>query len=192
MFDKFNLDALKKQTVEKLSDTSDDLVLTISSSTSKAKGAVNLLKDSIGDTKDFVKDFGVGKIKEFALDASSIVTEIDAHLLEKNLPYAVNNFRVSANVGVMAGMVLDIQFAKNTNTNSSIGTHNKSAVDSNTVDITNPNTGKLYKVPREHLVNKEKAKIKDPDTGELLIIDVKTRQITEVVGNNKIEKITQM
>jgi hypothetical protein len=197
MLDKFNLDQIKKQTVAKLSETGGDLsdrALTIkenlitdtNTATSKARDAVNSFKDSIDETKGLVKDFGVDKVKEFAVNASTIVSEIDTYLLEKNSPYEVGSFRVSANMGVMAGMILDIQFSKTLNAkknsfDSRAAIENKSTLPSLNIDITNPTTGKSYKVPRTALVNKEQIKIKDPATGQLLVIDVKTEKVIKVI-----------
>jgi ElaB/YqjD/DUF883 family membrane-anchored ribosome-binding protein len=126
MLNRFNLDNIKRQAVEKLTETGDDLSSkaleikdSISTDTnnavSKAKNAVNSIKESIDETKDLVKDFSVEKVKEFAVNSSIIVGEIDEYLVEKNLPYEVSSFRVSANMGVMVGMILDIQFSKTLN-----------------------------------------------------------------------------
>jgi hypothetical protein len=195
MLENFNLDQIKKQTVEKLSETGGDLssrALTIkenlitdtNTATSKARDAVNSFKDSIDETKELVKDFGIDKVKEFAVNATTIVSEIDTYLLDKNLPYEVGSFRVSANMGVMAGMILDIQFSKTLNAKKNSfdsRTANEKNLPSINVDITNPNTGKSYKIPRASLANKEQAKIKDPETGQILVIDVKTEKVIKVI-----------
>jgi hypothetical protein len=203
MLDKFNLEQIKKQTVDKLSETGDDIsskALTIKSSiannadstASKAIEAVSHLKNSLDETKESIKDFGVDKVKDFALNATIIVGEIDAFLLEKNLPYEVGNFRISANMGVMAGMILDINFSKTLNakknsfeTRESRSTTNEnnpnSQQESKTISITNPSTGKSYKIPRASLAGKEQAKIRDPETRQLLVIDVESEKVVKVI-----------
>jgi hypothetical protein len=182
-----SIDDIKKQASEKLLEKSNDIsnkVLTIKENiedtVDNTKDNVNSLKESIVDTventKGAVKDFSVvEKIKEFSFNATNIVTEIDKHLIDKNIPFEVSNFRVSANVGVVAGMVLDINFSKTQDAkNSSNEIRVNKSNEANHIVVKNPATGKTYKIAKTTLIGKEEVKIRDSETGQIIVINAKT------------------
>ena len=188
----FNIDDIKKQATEKIQEKGSDIsnkVLTlkenIGDSVESTKESVNNLKMSIEDTventKGAVKDFNVvDKIKDFSLNATTIVSEIDAHLVDKNIPYEVASFRVSANVGVVAGMILDINFTKTTNAKKTSDEIRSTKYSNDYLEITNPQTGKTYKIAKAAVANKEEVKIRDSETGQILVANSKTGDIIRI------------
>lgn len=127
---------------------------------------------AISSTKNAVTDFNLmNKIQDFTKNAVQIVSDIDNHLTASNSSYEINSFRVIANVTVTGGMTLDMTFTKNQVAKAI------SQESSKHITITNPNTGKSFKVQRLALAGKEKAKVKDPETGEILAIDVKSGSV---------------
>lgn len=53
------------------------------------------------------------------------------------------------------------------------------------LSVTNPRTKKKFLIPRSRLAGKEHARIKDPDTGEVLLFDAKTGDIIMRYGSKK-------
>ena len=53
------------------------------------------------------------------------------------------------------------------------------------LSVTNPKTNKKFLIPRSRLAGKEHARIKDPDTGEVLLFDTKTGDIIMRYGSKK-------
>jgi hypothetical protein len=168
MFEKFNTNELKKQVTDRLATAKDGVSSTMLS-------VKESLDDTVGEAKDAIKDFTLmNKIRDFSSSSVNIVADIDDHLAKNNAPYEVSTFRVSANMGVMAGMTLDIHFTKSTTAKNLTN-----EVRSNLV-VTNPKTGKSFKVPKSAFGDKEEAKVKDPNNGEVLLINTKSGQI---IGN---------
>lgn len=130
------------------------------------------ISERFSSSKDAFKDFSViGKIKDFSTRAVDMVAELDEHLNSSNSAYEVGDFRVNANLGVVAGMSLDIRFIK-TQTARSI-----SQSKSQFLSITNPQTGKEFKVGRVSLAGKAQAKVRDPETKDILLIETKTGNV---------------
>jgi hypothetical protein len=188
----FNIDDIKKQAAEKIQEKGDDIsskVLTIKEnigdSVESTKESVNSLKMSIGETvehtKGAVKDFSViDKIKDFSFNATTIVSEIDNHLVDQNIPYEVSSFRVSANVGVVAGMILDINFTKTAHAKKNSDEIRSTKSSNDYLQITNPKTGKTYKIVKSTVADKEEVKIRDSETGEILVANAKTGEIIRI------------
>jgi len=107
------------------------------------------------------------KINGFASSATAIVESIDQELREKGSAYEVGYFRVMGNVGLNAGMTLDIHFAK-TAFAKEAGMF---------LVVTNPRTERPLRIPRNSLEGREQAKIRDPETGEILLIDTRSGRI---------------
>lgn len=153
-----------KKIKEKLAETTSDLqdvVIAISNDESdRVKDSViyGLAKDALGDL-DLTN-----KVKDFSIDAANIASEIDEYLLESNSPYEVSTFRVSANIGVTAGMTLDMHFSKTPFAKKF------SAARAEHMVIKNPTTEKHFKVPRESLLGADQAKVRDPLTGDVFLI----------------------
>lgn len=130
------------------------------------------LKAAGADLASKAKDFSVfDKVKGFTASAVKTVEEIDSHLLNTRSQYEINNFRVSSTAGVTAGLTLDIHFTKNSVSKE------LAAAQSKFLTVVNPKSGAQIKVPVTALAGKETAKIKDPNTGEILEINTKTGEI---------------
>ncbi|NVK31745.1 MAG: hypothetical protein HWE20_12120 [Gammaproteobacteria bacterium] len=108
------------------------------------------------------------KVKSFTSASVKTVEEIDAHLLATRSPYEINNFRVSSTAGVTAGMTLDIHFIK------TAGAREVASAQSKYLVVVNPSNGNKIKVPVTALTGRDTAKVKDPDTGEVLEFSTKT------------------
>jgi hypothetical protein len=173
MFKKFNTDEIKKNIKEKLSETTSDLrdvVISVNNDESdrlKDSKIYGLAKDALGDL-NLTK-----KVKDFSINAANIAAEIDEYLLESNSPYEVSTFRVSANLGVTAGMTLDMHFAKTPFAKKF------SAAKSEHMVIKNPTTEKHFKVPRESLLGADQAKVRDPLTGDIFLISTFDGKVIE-------------
>jgi len=149
---------------------------------SRAKeGTVDMtvsMKDSIEGsakkTKESIDDFSLtGKVKDFSFNAVNLVSDIDTHLLEKNSRYEVASFRVSGNLSLMGGMTLDIQFTK------TAGEKEVSKERSSYLSVTNPSTGKSIKIPKSQIGTKKQVKVKDSETGEVLLVDIASGKVIQ-------------
>jgi hypothetical protein len=155
---------IKKNIQEKLEESTSDLrdvAISIKNDGSDS------LKDSViyGLAKDALGDLNLtNKVKDFSIDAANIASEIDEYLLESNSPYEVSTFRVSANIGVTAGMTLDMHFSKTPYAKKF------SSAKAEHMVIKNPTTEKHFKVPRESLLGADQAKVRDPLTGDVFLI----------------------
>ncbi len=146
-------------------------------------GYMSSFKDKFAKAKDGVKDMKIsekiqnidimGKLKGFVEKSVALVSEIDEHLNSNNSMYQVDDFRINGSFGLKAGMTLDIHFVK-----SQVGKAISVERSKNLV-ITNPKTGKSFKIARMAVATKEKARIKDPSSGEVLLIDTKTGAIID-------------
>jgi len=140
------------------------------------------ITEKFSASKDIFKDFSIiNKIKEFSSNAVHMVAELDEHLVDTNSSYEVGDFRVTANIGVVAGMSLDIRFIK-TQTAKSV-----SQKKNQLLSITNPKTGKEFKVARLSLAGKNQAKVRDPESGDILLIDSKTGKVISSENNDSIK-----
>lgn len=132
----------------------------------KADGLGVNIQSKLKQSKDALDEFSLaGKVKDFTLASVKVAQDIDAELQKDNYQYEVNNFRVSASAGMMAGMTLDIHFTKTS------GAKKISEEASKYLAVVNPNTGKALKVLRTAIIGKETIKMKDPETGEVIIAD---------------------
>lgn len=177
-----NMNSGQKETGD--SETKKDYFVSIGlgdsadSETKEKKGSFTAkLTEKVTSAKDSLKDFSIiGKIKDFSSNAVNMVAELDEYLTETNSAYEVGDFRVSANIGVVAGMSLDIRFIK-TQTAKSIS-HEMSKL----LTVINPNTGKDFRIPRLSLAGKSQAKVRDPNTNEIFLIDVKTGEVISLIS----------
>jgi len=172
MIDKF------KDMVGELKNTLDDMNKETNSFTEK-------ITEKFSASKDVFKDFSIiSKIKDFSSNAVHMVTELDEHLVDTNSSYEVGDFRVTANIGVVGGISLDIRFIK-TQTAKSV-----SQKKNQLLSIVNPKTGKEIKVSKLSLSGKKQAKIRDPETGDIFLIDSKTGKVisSENSDSSKSEK----
>lgn len=138
----------------------------------KGKETVGDVGKKVGDAIDEVKDGYVQTkmlqtMKSSALALADVTAEIDAQLRERSSPYEVGYYRVSGSLTVVGGVTFDIFFTKST-----VGKE-----ESEYVVIINPKTDSQLRVPRKALIGRETAQIRDPETGDILTIDVKTRQV---------------
>ena len=81
---------------------------------SNIKDRIINMKEVIGDkASELAEEFSyTDKIKDFSLNAVDIVTQIDAHLLQKQANYEVSEFKISGSIGISGGLALDIKFSK--------------------------------------------------------------------------------
>jgi hypothetical protein len=143
---------------------------------SQAKKNINSFTEKITDgvknMKGSINDFSVlDKLKEYSTSAVQMVGELDENLCSSNSPYEVGYFRVSGNISITGGMTLDIYFTK-TQTAKSI-----SQESSKLLTIINPNTQRGFKISRLSLAGKKQAKVRDPLTKEIFIINSKTGEV---------------
>ncbi len=148
----------------------------------KASDTVNSLKDSATTAKDSIGNFSLSNtVKDFAVKSAQVVSEIDEQLTKAGSTYEVATFRVSANAGVIAGMVLDISFAK------TVVAKNMSNEKRVSLSIENPISGKIIRILRSALGTKEIAMVRDPSTGDILQVNVKTGKVISV-NQKQVEK----
>lgn len=134
------------------------------------------LKDAGTDIAKKAKDFNLfEKYKNFATSAVKTVEELDDHLIKTRSHYEINDFRVSSTAGITAGLTLDIHFVK------SAGAREIAAEQTKFLTIVHPQTELSFKVPYSALVGKEKAKVKDPKTGDILEVLVKTGEVLDIL-----------
>lgn len=130
------------------------------------------ISQSASDTKEKLSNFSLAKtIKEFASTSVAAATEIDEHLTNIGSPYEINSLRISASASVIAGMTLDISFTK-TSTAKTIGNQLR-----NEMSITNPATGKVFKILRSAFAGREIVKVRDPNNGDLLQLHVASGEV---------------
>jgi hypothetical protein len=169
MFDKFKNITSPSQQAETVIGTQSGAESTEKGDMSTFDMLTGKVSSAISGTKNIVNDLNMmNKIQDFTKNAVKVVSELDDHLTRSNSSYEISSFRVVASVTVTGGMTLDISFLKNPMAKA------LSQETAKNVSVINPKTGKSFKVPRIALAGKEKAKIKDPETGEILIIDAKT------------------
>jgi len=133
-----------------------------------AESATKMAGDAMGEVKDgYIQNTMINTLRSSALTLAEVTAEIDKELKDRDSPYEVAFYRVSGNVGVIAGINFDIHFTKSPTAKE----------ESEFVIIINPKTDSQLRVPRKALIGRERAKIRDPETGEILTIDVKTRRI---------------
>ncbi|MBM3300382.1 MAG: hypothetical protein FJY85_10545, partial [Deltaproteobacteria bacterium] len=99
---------------------------------------------------------------------ADVTADIDAELKKNNSPYEVAFYRVSGNLTVVGGVTFDIHFTK-----SSVAKE-----EAEFLVLINPRTQKQLRIPRKALIGREYAQVRDPDTQEVLRVDVKNGIIT--------------
>lgn len=154
-------DLALEKTAAQLKETADGIGVNVQTKLKQSKEAINEFSLS-------------NKVKDFTLASVRLAQEVDSELHKNNYQYEVNDFRVSANAGVVAGMTLDLHFTKTP------GAKKVSEQESKFISITNPGTGKSMKVLRSAVHGKDSIKLKDPDTGETLVADTITGKILEI------------
>ena len=138
----------------------------------KGSGITSSIAQGATDAKEKLSSFSIaGAVKEFATTSVSAATEIDEHLTKIGSPYEINSLRIAASASMMAGMTLDITFTK-TNNAKTAGNQLR-----NELNVTNPTTGKVIKLLRSAFVGKEVIKVRDPNNGELLQIQVSSGEV---------------
>jgi len=138
------------------------------------------VQTKLKQSKEALDEFSLSnKVKDFTLASVRLAQEIDNELHKENYQYEVNDFRVSANAGVVAGMTLDLHFTKTP------GAKRVSEQESKFISIQNPGTGNTMKVLRSAVHGKDSIKLKDPDTGETLIADPATGKVLEIQPTRK-------
>lgn len=120
-------------------------------------------------------------VKNAALEGVRAVESIDAELAKTNSAYEVGYFRVMGSATVVGGVTLDIHFVKTAIAKQRF---------SNLI-VKNPGTGKEIAIPRAATFGKKQVKVRDPDTGEILVIDVAEATVLKV-GDSSLEEITLM
>ena len=154
-------DAIKKHT-----DTASSFIK------EKGAGLGSSIAQGAAEAKEKISNLSItSAVKDFAISSVSAATEIDDHLTKTGSPYEINSLRIAASASVMAGMTLDITFTK-TNNAKTIGNQLR-----NELNVTNPTTGKVIKLLRSAFVGKEVIKVRDPNNGELLQIQVSSGEV---------------
>jgi hypothetical protein len=154
-------DAIKKHT-----DTASSFIK------EKGAGLGSSIAQGAAEAKEKISNLSItSAVKDFAISSVSAATEIDDHLTKTGSPYEINSLRIAASASVMAGMTLDITFTK-TNNAKTIGNQLR-----NEFSVTNPTTGKVIKLLRSAFAGKEVVKVRDPNNGELLQIQVSSGEV---------------
>jgi hypothetical protein len=154
-------DAIKKHT-----DTASSFIK------EKGAGLGSSIAQGAAEAKEKISNLSItSAVKDFAISSVSAANEIDDHLTKTGSPYEINSLRIAASASVMAGMTLDITFTK-TNNAKTIGNQLR-----NELNVTNPTTGKVIKLLRSAFVGKEVIKVRDPNNGELLQIQVSSGEV---------------
>jgi len=131
-------------------------------------------KSIIQSAKESVKDFSImDKVNAFCAKSVELVTDVDKYLSANNSPYEVSTFKVNASAGLHAGMSLDINFAK-----TAVAKTVKQNSDQ-FLQIINPKTNNSFKIPRTSVSGKLQAKVKDPSSGEILLVDTTSGKVIE-------------
>lgn len=142
--------------------------------------------DKMSSVKGNLKDLSIfDKLKDFSSNAVNIVTELDEHLQNTNSFYEVADFRVNANVGLRAGMSVDIHLVKSQTAKIISQDRTKMLL------VKNPRTGKEFKVDRVLLANKKQAKVRDPESGEILLIDTKSGEIVVPINSENTSAVEE-
>lgn len=137
-------------------------------------GAMSKTMSGVQSAKDSLKDFSImDKVNSFCAKSVDIVTTIDQHLAATNSVYEVGNFKVNASAGLSAGMSLDINFIKTPAAKALKQTNDKF------LQITNPKNNNTFKIPRAAVAGKSQAKVKDPTTGEIIMVNTTTGKVIE-------------
>lgn len=138
----------------------------------KATSGADTIKEKLSTVGDIVSEFSASSLlKDFSYKAVSAVEEIDTYLTKTGSIYEVNSFRIAASASLVGGFNLDISFTKSSVAKS------QSNEKRNELEIFNPSTGRIIKILRSACLGKETVKVKDPLTGEILEISVKTGEI---------------
>lgn len=155
----------------------DDVEDSIWSKTkSKLSEATEAVNQKITNTTESVTDIDLsGKVKRFASEAARIVADLDEELVQSNSSYEIGDFKVSASLSVVGGMSLDIHYVKTPTARAISDLRLKS------LQVKNPETGKSFNVPRISVAGRDQANVKDPHTGEVLCINVKTGEVIKTV-----------
>lgn len=109
----------------------------------------------------------LNKVTSFASSAAEIAKNIDDDLRARGSAYEIGHFRVMGNLSVVGGLTLDIHFTKTAYAKE----------DGMFLVVINPRTERPLKIPRNAIVGREQAKIRDPETGEVLLIDTRSGNI---------------
>lgn len=154
-------DAIKKHT-----DTASSFIK------EKGAGLGSSIAQGAAEAKEKISNLSItSAVKDFAISSVAAATEIDEHLTRTGSPYEINSLRIAASASVMAGMTLDITFTKTSNAKT-IGNQLR-----NEFSVTNPTTGKVIKLLRSAFAGKEIIKVRDPNNGELLQIQVSSGEV---------------
>ena len=155
------LDAIKKH-----ADTASSFIK------EKGAGLGSSIAQGAADAKEKISNLSItSAVKDFAISSVAAATEIDDHLTKAGSPYEIYSLSIAASASVMAGMSLDFTFTK-TNNAKTIGNQLR-----NEFSITNPTTGKVIKLLRSAFAGKEVIKVRDPNNGELLQIQVSSGEV---------------
>ena len=134
----------------------------------KVKGVSESITESV---KDKIPDIASSSfVADFSKKAAKMIEDIDAHLTQTNSSYEISSFRVAANASIVGGVNLDITFTK------SAVARTISNERRNELEVTNTKTSKTFRISRTACAGKDFVKVKDPSSGEVLIVDTRTGQ----------------
>lgn len=122
-----------------------------------------------------------GKLKSVTRTSVNLVEELDKELVESDSQYEIMDFKVKGNASVVGGVSLDIHFVKTPAARS------LSDIKARTLVVTHPDTNKKVNVPKTSLVGQKKAKIKDPHSGDILLIESDTGKVVGIKRNKELE-----
>lgn len=119
---------------------------------------------------EYLADKACSATITIAKKAIPLVAEIEKSLLENNSSYQINEYSVRTTLGITLGTTLDIRFSKTPTAKAEADFQSK------TVEIISP-SGNAFKVNRLDLLGKDVAKIRDPFSKEILLVNTKTLEV---------------
>lgn len=146
--------------------------------TANESGFWHRFSAKVSETTNSVTDIDLWeKVKKFTSKSAEIVEEIDQELAEKNSSYEIADYRVRGSLSVVGGMTLDIHFIKTPTARAISDCKAKS------LTIIHPNSKKQFNVSKIALVGQDKAKVRCPHSGDILLIETETGKVVEIKKN---------
>jgi DNA helicase TIP49 (TBP-interacting protein) len=112
-----------------------------------------------------------GRLTGFTKKSVHLVEELDKELVESQSQYEIMDFKVKGNASVVGGVSLDIHFVKTPAARA------LSDIKARMLVVIHPDTKQKINIPKTALVGQKKARVKDPNTGDILLIESETGKV---------------
>lgn len=143
----------------------------------KEPGFWHRFSEKVSETKSSVTDEVWDKIKNFTKKSAEFVAEMDKELAGKNSPYEIADYKVRGALTVVGGMSLDIHFIKTPTARA------LSDCKAKYLTVTHPYSKKQFNVSRVALFGQDKAKVRCPHSGDILIIETENGKVVGIKKN---------